>query len=258
MIRTLIADDEPPAREQLREFLRSEPDVLVVGEAADGLEARRMIAELDPDLLLLDIRMPQLSGLEVLEGALPRIPYTIFTTAYASHAVEAFRLEAVDYLLKPLENARFRQAIERVRRFLSQDAALTHNIDLQALQRYIESLRMELDRHGGTARLTVKVGRTVQFIDAAMIESIEVNGDYLNIHGTVGERTRTRASIGSIEKQLPAGQFTRIHRSTIVNLDLVKELRSDKHGGYTLVMASGRLLATGAKYATNIRRLLPS
>lgn len=110
---------------------------------------------------------------------------------------------------------------------------------------------------GGTAgRLMIKVGRAVRFIDMAAIESIEADGDYLNIHGASGERSRTRRSLASIEALLPSRQFARIHRSTLVNLDRVKEVRSDKHGGYILGMNSGRLLVTGARYAANIQRLV--
>lgn len=130
MIRALVVDDEPPARDQVREFLSAEPDVLVVGESADGEDALRQIRALEPDLLFMDIRMPRMSGLEVLTsgGAEARLPYTIFTTAYAHYAVEAFAVEALDYLVKPLERGRFREAVERARRYLARDASLAPQI----------------------------------------------------------------------------------------------------------------------------------
>ena len=118
------------------------------------------------------------------------------------------------------------------------------------------STRPEADSSGTADRLMIKVGRAVRFIDMAAIESIEADGDYLIIHGLSGERSRTRRSLASIEALLPARRFARIHRSTLVNLDRVKEVRSDKHGGYILGMNSGRLLVTGARYAANIQRLL--
>ena len=138
----------------------------------------------------------------------------------------------------------------------SQEVALARERDLNALQSRIEDLKAEIDSRGAAGRLTVKVGRAVRFMDRAAIESIEADGDYLNIHGISGDRSRTRASLAAIEALLPAQQFARIHRSILVNLDRVREVRSDKHGGYILVMTGGRLLATGAKYATNIQRLL--
>lgn len=116
--------------------------------------------------------------------------------------------------------------------------------------------RSDLPQDKEPGRLMIKVGRTVRFVEMAAIESIETDGDYLNIQGVSGERSRTRQSLTSIVALLPGQKFTRIHRSTLVNLDRVRELRSDKHGGYILVMTSGRLLATGAKYATNVKRLL--
>lgn len=116
--------------------------------------------------------------------------------------------------------------------------------------------RSDLPQHQETGRLMIKVGRTVRLMEMAAIESIETDGDYLNIQGVSGERSRTRQSLTSIVALLPGQKFARIHRSTLVNLDRVKELRSDKHGGYILVMTSGRLLATGDKYATNVKRLL--
>lgn len=140
---------------------------------------------------------------------------------------------------------------------LSQKAALARKLNLHALQRDLKDLRTEVDNRGSAGRLTVKVGRTVRFMDMAAIECIEADGDYLNIHGVSGECSRTRRSLASIEALLPPQQFARIHRSTLVNLDRVKEVRSDKHGGYLLVMTSGRLLATGDKYVANIQRLLP-
>lgn len=118
------------------------------------------------------------------------------------------------------------------------------------------SSRAEIDSRGTAGRLMIKVGRAARFMDLAAIESIEADGDYLNIHGASGERSRTRRSLASIEALLPSRQFARIHRSTLVNLDRVKEVRSDKHGGYVLGMTSGRLLFTGAKYIANIQRLL--
>jgi two-component system, LytTR family, response regulator len=256
VIRALIVDDEPPARDQVREFLSGEPDVLVVGESADGEDAVRQIRALEPDLLFMDIRMPRMSGLEVLSsGVQARLPYTIFTTAYAQYAVEAFAVEALDYLVKPLERSRFREAVERARRYLARDASLSRRIDPETLRAFLESL----DTAGGGARrerLAVKVGRRVRFLDPAVIEHISADGDYVSIHLQSDEVLRARDSIAELQTRLPSARFLRIHRSLIVNLDCIKELRSNKRGGYTLITASGHRLATGATYSSAVEALL--
>lgn len=256
MIRTLIVDDEPPAREQVREFLSSEADVIVVGESADGEDAVRQIRALEPDLLFMDIRMPRMSGLEVLRsGAEARMPYTIFTTAYVSYAVEAFAVEALDYLVKPLERGRFRDALERARRYLVRDASLARQIEPETLSAFLSSLE-GLAGGNRRERLAIKVGRRVRFIDPALIEYIRADGDYVAIHLQSAEVLRARDSVVELQGRLPAARFLRIHRSLIVNLDSVKELRSNKRGGYTLVTASGDRLAAGATYASAVQALL--
>ena len=256
MIRALIVDDEPPARDQVREFLSAEPDVLVVGESADGADALRQIGALEPDLLFMDIRMPRMSGLEVLSsGAEARLPYTIFTTAYAHYAAEAFAVEALDYLVKPLERSRFRDAMERARRYLARDASLMRRVEPDTLRAFLETL----ESSGGGARrvrLALKVGRRIRFLDPAVIEYISADGDYVAIHLQDEEVLRARVCLAELQARLPSGRFLRIHRSLIVNLDCVKELRSNKRGGYTLVTAGGQRLAAGAAYASAIQTLL--
>lgn len=256
MIRALVVDDEPPAREQVREFLNGEPDVLVIGESADGEDALRQIRALEPDLLFMDIRMPRMSGLEVLStGADARLPYTIFTTAYAHYAVEAFAVEALDYLVKPLERGRFREAVERARRYLARDAALMRRIEPDTLRAFLASIET---LGGGTRRerLGVKLGRRVRFLDPSLIEYIGADGDYVAIHLQGEEVLRARDSISELQARLPSDRFLRIHRSLIVNLDCIKELRSNKRGGYTIVTASGHRLAAGATYASAVQALL--
>ena len=252
MIRALIVDDEPPARAQVREFLADEPDVTVIGESGDGRDALEQIRSLDPDLIFMDIRMPQMSGLEVLRSE-TKLPYTIFTTAYSKYAVEAFAVDALDYLVKPLERKRFRKAVERARRYLQRDATLMRRIDPDALQAFLA----QLDATGNQReRLSVKVGRTVQILDASSIEYIEADGDYVNVHRKDGTVARTREGIAALEARLPIARFIRIHRSLIVNVDCVREVRSDKHGGFSLVMSSGCRLKSGAKYDDSLREFV--
>ncbi|MBN8736839.1 MAG: response regulator transcription factor [Xanthomonadales bacterium] len=252
MIRALIVDDEPPARAQVREFLMDEPDVNVLGESGDGRSALEQIRRLDPDLVFMDIRMPRMSGLEVLQSE-AKLPYTIFTTAYSDYAVEAFSVDALDYLVKPLERRRFRQAVERARRYLERDATLLRRIDPATLQAFLASISAASHR---CDRLPVKIGRTTQIFDTDMIEFVEADGDYAAIHHKGGGLARTREGIATLETRLPAGRFVRIHRSLIVNLDCVREVRSNKHGGFSLVMASGHKLKSGAKYDDSLRKFV--
>ena len=244
MIRALIVDDEPPARAQVREFLANEPDVEVIGESGDGREALDLIHRFDPDLVFMDIRMPRMSGLEVLRSE-ARLPYTIFITAYSNYAVEAFAVEALDYLVKPLERRRFRKAIERARHYLERDATLLRRIDPAALQAFLSGLNAPGSHR---ERLPVKIGRTTQIFDVDMIEYIEADGDYAAIHVRGGAVVRTRESIAALETRLPGTRFVRIHRSIIINMNHVRETRSNKRGGFSLVTASGQRLSSGAKY----------
>lgn len=252
MIRALIVDDEPPSRAQVREFLADEPDVTVIGESSDGREALDQIRRLDPDLVFMDIRMPRMSGLEVLRSEV-QLPYTIFITAYSSYAVEAFTVDALDYLMKPLERCRFRQAVERARRYLERDATLLRRIDPATLQAFLANLAAVGNRR---EQLPVRVGRTIQIFDTDLIEYIEADGDYAAIHRKSGEITRTRESITALEARLTGTRFTRIHRSIIVNLACVREVRSNKRGGFSLVTTSGQRLKTGAKYGDAIKDVI--
>lgn len=252
MIRALIVDDEPPARAQVREFLADEPDVAVIGESGDGRDALNQIRQLEPDLVFMDIRMPRMSGLEVLRSE-AKFPYTVFTTAYPNYAVEAFTVDALDYLVKPLERRRFHDAIERARHYLERDAASLRRIDPVTLQTFLA----HLDAAGSRKeRLSLKIGRTTQFLDMDMIEFIEADGDYAAIHRKDGAVTRTRESIAAFEARLPAVRFIRIHRSIIVNLDCVREIRSNKRGGFGLVTASGQKLKAGAKYEGSLKEFV--
>jgi two-component system LytT family response regulator len=257
VIRALIVDDEPPARAQVREFLSGEPDVLVIGESGDGEDALRQIRALAPDLLFMDIRMPRMSGLEVLSSsAEARLPYTIFTTAYTQYAVAAFAVEALDYLVKPLERKRFREAVERARRYLARDASLMRHIGPETLRAFLATLQTAAGGARGE-RLALKVGRRVRFVEASRIEYIGADGDYVAIHlRREEEALRARDSIAELQARLSPSRFLRIHRSLIVNLDCVKELRSNKRGGYTLVTVGGHRLAAGATYVPAVEALL--
>jgi two-component system, LytTR family, response regulator len=250
MIRVVIADDEPPARQQVREFLGAEAAVSIVAECESGTDAANQIRILQPDLLFMDICMPGISGIDVLRTpGLAHLPYTIFVTAYAHYAVDAFAVEALDYLVKPLQQSRFHEAVSRARRFLERDASLSRRTDFLAVERYVAELQKTIAQRD---RVAVKIGRSTHLLQQADIVFIEAEGDYVSIHAQDGRQSRVRESITAIEARLHAGYFARVHRSLIVNMRCVKELRSNKRGGYVLVMSDGSRLSCSALYQGNI------
>jgi two-component system, LytTR family, response regulator len=254
VIRVIVADDEPPARLQVREFLADEVDVTVVAESAHGEEVLAHIRALKPDLVFLDIRMPGMSGLDVLRSAVKvGIPYTIFTTAYSQYAVEAFSVEALDFLVKPLERRRFQEAVARARRYLERDASLCRFVDPIAVEAFIAQLEQRASRQ---ERVAVRIGRKTQILEVANIVFVEADGDYATIHQQNGQILRTRESIAALAARLPRTFFSRIQRSLIVNLRCVRELSANKRGGYTLLTTTGRRLDSGAKFDSVLKRLL--
>jgi two-component system, LytTR family, response regulator len=254
VIRAVIVDDEPPARLQVREFLAGERDVAVVAEGGDGEAALSQIRAMQPDLVFLDIRMPGMSGLDVLRSAMTTgIPYTIFTTAYSQYAVEAFSVEALDFLVKPLERRRFQEAVARARRYLKRDASLSRAVDPGVAEAFMAELELRASRR---ERIAIGIGRKTQILEVTTIVFVEADGDYAAIHQQNGQVLRTRESIVALEARLPRTAFARIHRSIIVNLRCVRELRTNKRGGYTLVTTTGRRLDSGSKFDADLKSLL--
>jgi two-component system, LytTR family, response regulator len=254
VIRVVIVDDEPPARLQVREFLAHDKDVTVLGECGHGEEAVHQIRALTPDLVFLDMRMPGMSGLDVMRSAVTAgSPYIIFTTAYSQYAVDAFSVDALDFLVKPLERRRFQEAVARARRYLERDASLSRAIDPVAADAFITQLELRASRR---ERVSIKIGRSTQILEAAAIVFIEADGDYAAIHQQNGQVVRTRESITALEARLPRSFFARVHRSLIVNLRCVRELCANKRGGYTLVTTTGRRLNSGEKFDSFLKGLL--
>jgi len=254
-IRALIVDDEPLARTGVRQLLEPTDDVRVVGEAADGPEAVRQIEKQAPDLIFLDVQMPEMNGLEVVrEVGVDPMPLTIFVTAYDEYAIEAFDAHALDYLLKPVDEERFEEALNRAREQLRRtgsDDALD------------DKLRALLDRYAEGAdeddeapdRFTVRTPNRIYFVDVDDVQWIESEGDYVALHD--GEdKHLIRATMKELEDRLAARRFLRIHRSYIINADHVEELRPLDHGTYRVIMASGTPLKTSRGYRENVERLI--
>jgi two-component system LytT family response regulator len=249
-IRTLIVDDEPLARERLRKLLAAEPDLEVVGECADGHEAVDAIEREAPDLVFLDVQMPELDGFGVLAAVQgPKLPVVIFVTAYSQHALRAFEVHALDYLLKPFDRERFQTALNRARAHL--ERAQTGE-----LSRRLAALLAEWKPEAkATDRLAIKVAGRVIFVRTAEIDWVEAADNYVNLH--VGaEAHMLRETMASLESRLDPKRFLRISRSTIVNVDRVKELQPMFHGDYTVILRNGARLTLTRGYRDKLQQML--
>lgn len=233
-IRSLIVDDEELARERVRSLLSGEEDIEIVAEAADGNAAVRAIGEHRPDLVFLDIQMPGLTGFDVIE-AIPegQMPTVIFTTAYDTHAVRAFEVSALDYLLKPFKPSRFREALDRARTLVHGRSA--------AADPGLGSLMAHLRAVNGGPRLLVKSPDKIIFIRAADIDHVEAAGNYLVLH-CGAERHIVRETMMAIVKKLEPSGFMRISRSSVVNLSRIRELQPMSAGHYAVILKSGAKL----------------
>jgi two-component system LytT family response regulator len=246
-IRTLIVDDEPLARERLRQLLAEQPEIELVGECADGREAVDAIQKQSPDLIFLDIQMPELNGFEVLEAICAEpMPIIVFVTAHDKFALRAFEVHAVDYLLKPFDRERFGTALKRA---LQQ---VKHREDPARAEAQAAVLTEVQPPANPIDRLAVKSGGRIRILKTADILWIEAAHNYVEIHEDKQSHL-LRDTISAIEQKLPPDKFVRISRSTIVNIDKVKELEPLFYGEYTLTLQNGRRLTLSRRY----RRKLP-
>ncbi len=248
-IRVLIVDDEPLARQRLRALLRGRDEIEIVGECADGDSAVAAVRDVAPDLLFLDVQMPGLDGFGVLErvGA-DQAPAVIFVTAYDQYAIRAFEVHALDYLLKPFDRDRFEKALQRALAHLQPGANGDTSPKLHSLLEEVHAGRKPAER------LVIKSGGRVFFLRVDEIDWIEAAGNYLRVH--VGkERHLLRETMNHIENRLDAAKFLRIHRSTIVNVDRIKELQPWFHGDYVVVLRDGTQLALSRGYRQKMHEL---
>lgn len=220
MMRVAVIDDEPLARSGVITRLAAHPDMQVVGEFADGPSALAGIVALAPDLVFIDVQMPGMTGLEALAALSPeQRPLAVLLTAYENFAVRAFELHAIDYLLKPIDDERFAEALERARQAHPYRRAGTQPPGTLAEP----SVQHDDESHWLT-RFVVRVGRRVAFVEASEVEWIQADGDYATLH--VGDRGYLlRESMGRLSRRLDPAQFVRVHRSTIVRVDCVAELQ---------------------------------
>jgi two-component system LytT family response regulator len=246
-IRVLVADDEPLARRGVRQLLAPESDLTVVGESRNGPETLRALEALAPDLLFLDVQMPEMDGFEVLRAyGVERLPAVIFVTAHDQFAVRAFEAHALDYLVKPLNEARFRAALQRVRERLQMREAVDRARRLSGL---LAAERAQREKCG-VERVVVSLGTSELVIPVAEIDWIGADDYYACLH--VGAKDHLlRESLNSLEGRLDARRFVRVHRSAIVQLDRVRELRGDE-----VVLRNGAIVPVSRRKRTMLEDLL--
>jgi len=259
VIRVLIVDDEPLAREGIRLLLENEADIEVVGEASDGSEAVAAIESLQPALVFLDVQMPGMSGVEVLEqldGA--NIPEVIFVTAYDQYALRAFEHHALDYLLKPFDDDRFQDALKEARKRVREKGADRLGQKLVALlAEYREAGEQPSSEPASpfAHRLAVRTSGRIYFLRTEEIDWIEAADYYVKLH--VGAKSHLmRESMNQLEKQLDPEMFLRVHRSSIVNLDRVKELHAGGGTDHAVVLEDGTRLKLSRSRRERLNRLL--
>jgi two-component system, LytTR family, response regulator len=240
-IRALIVDDEPLARRGVRARLEQQQDIEVVGECRNGREAVAAIRRLAPDLIFLDLQMPGLGGFDVVAEIGPeRMPMVVFVTAHDEHAIRAFEVQAVDYLLKPIDDGRFGQALDRVRGRLNERADGTLSRRLAALL-----------GAGTSQRIAVRDRGRIVLLPSREIDCVEAEGDYASIRA--GEKTYlVRETMAQMETRLGTG-FLRIHRSAIVNAARIRELRPQPNGEFVVILHTGLELRASRGYADRLR-----
>jgi len=258
-IRTVIVDDEPLARKLLRSMLATHADIELVGEYGDGQEALNGIIEQKPDLVFLDVQMPKLTGIEVLEQLGPdRDPEIVFVTAYDQYALRAFEVNAVDYLLKPFDDERFDETLDRVRARLSREAEPRTRRKGDAgdyADRLDAVLRQLGSRPEYAERIAVRRGERIYLQPVADIEVFESEGKYVRIH-TGGEEHVIRETMLQLDEILDPRQFIRISRSAIINIASIAEIQLWFRGDYMVILKSGRKINTTRSYRSALKRLI--
>ena len=247
MIRTVIVDDERHARQKIRMLLSRERDIEVIAECANGQEAVAAIREKKPDLVFLDVQMPAMDGFEVVGQAGGSARHVVFVTAYDEYAVRAFEVEALDYILKPFDGERFARTIARVRERLKNGGG-----DLQEkLRAFLEQVKMR----GSRDRIMIKSAGRITFLRSAEIEWIEAADNYVRIHA--GKETHLlRETMSNLEGELDRRRFVRVHRSAIVNVDAITEIRSLFHGDHSIVLRTGTEIPLGRTFRERLEGAL--
>ncbi len=248
-IRVLIVDDEPLARDRVGRFLAGEPDIEIIGECADGGETVAKIRSLKPDLVFLDIQIPEMDGFEVLEAiGVDRMPSVIFVTAYDQYALRAFDVHALDYLLKPYNRERFGRALERARAELQHGETDGLDERLRALLAHLKPERKWLDR------LLIKSSGRAFFLRTDELDWVEAEGNYVKLHAG-REAHLLRETMNNFAAKLDPDRFLRIHRSTLVNVERIRELQPMFRGECIIVLRDGTQLTLSRNYRDKLLKL---
>lgn len=252
-VRVIIVDDEPLARLRLRNLLAEAEDMEIVAECANGEEAITRIEHSPPDLLFLDVQMPELDGFDVVQAVGPdRVPAVVFVTAFEHFALRAFEAHALDYLLKPFDDERFATALERARARIRE--RLGGDLDTR-LRRLLADVRGGDGGGGYAQRLVVQSGHRSVFVRTKDIDWIEADRNYIRLH-VRGHAHLVRENLGRVEASLDPAKFCRIHRSTIVNIDRIVSVEPMFRGEYQVLLHDGTKLASGRSYRPNLHRLM--
>jgi two-component system LytT family response regulator len=243
VIRVIIADDEPLARKRVRTLLAPNADITVVAECGTGPETIAATDEHQPDVLFLDVQMPGMTGIEVIDALRPgTVPLLVFVTAFDQHAVRAFEQQALDYLLKPLGEERFEATLARIRERLS---AWSRPSEI------VETSR----RQAPLTRIPLRQGGKITFLDIDDLEWVEADGDYVRLH-TSGRAHLHRSTLAAMEQQLDAAEFVRVHRSALVRRSAIVSLEPYFHGEYVIRVRSGARLRLSRSYRDRLQMLL--
>ncbi len=249
-VRAIIVDDEPPGRQKIREMLKNEPDVELVAECTNGPEAVDAIRAKSPNLVFLDIQMPGLDGFGMLEAlGNNHVPVVIFVSTYDQYALQAFEVHALDYLLKPFDKQRFQHSLRQAKTQIEKEKQGNFHQRLLSLLEGLGAARKHANR------LVVRSWGRVFFLKTDEIDWIEAAGNYVRLH--VGTDTHLfRETMRAIQKKLDPNQFIRIHRSTFVNIEKIKELQPWFHGEYVVILRDGTQLTMSRSYRNNLPELL--
>ena len=241
-IRALIADDEALARKFIRRMLKENRDFEIIGECSNGKETVAMIRKQQPDVVFLDIQMPEMDGFKVLETlGLDHLPEIVFTTAYESYAIRAFELHAVDYLLKPFDQVRFKAAVKHVKERIHSQQLGDGRLQIGTLLESIKAQPAHLDR------IIIKADGRISFLNTRQIDWVEADDKYVHLHTSDGSRM-VRQTLNAMETELDPNRFVRIHRSAIVNIERIKELQPLFNGEHSVHLDNGTKLTLSRSY----------
>ena len=262
-IRTLIVDDEQPAREGIRLRLQNHEGFEIIGECSSGRHALQSIRENQPDLVFLDIQMPVMNGFDILQQIDPaHMPIIIFVTAYDRYALEAFKVHALDYLLKPIDDERFQEALKRTREQIRYQGSQKIDARLSQLLLYLDRDKQnqslpqpQTDPVVRSNRIAVKSRGQIIFFKTNEIEWIESADDYVYLHAN-GEKHLSRDTLVRLERELPTDKFIRVHRSAIINFDFLRELQLNDRGEYQVILTGGKRINCSRTYRENLEKIL--